>query len=137
MAGQEQLSMEFDIVTPEGKFFSGLISQVDIPGKNGYFGVLPNHIPLISTLSSGVLTINPDNSDSRKFYVSGGFAEVTPKRCAILASYVVDLASLTKEDVQKQLEALDFSISTTVDTDKLALLKSQKENLSGLIACLV
>lgn len=80
MAGK----LNFSLVSPEREVFSGLVDQVDAPGVEGDFGVLPGHAPFMTTLREGVVTIL-DGAVRRRFDVRGGFADVTPAGLTILA----------------------------------------------------
>ncbi len=80
MAGK----LSFSLVSPEREVFSGLVDQVDAPGVEGDFGVLPGHAPFMTTLREGVVTVI-DGATRRRFGVRGGFADVTPAGLTILA----------------------------------------------------
>jgi F-type H+-transporting ATPase subunit epsilon len=66
--------MKLEIITPEQIFFSGEVSSVTLPGKNGSFTVLGNHAPIISSLLPGKITYRADGQES-ELTVDGGFAE--------------------------------------------------------------
>ena len=59
--------------------------MVVVPGSEGDFGVLHGHAPLISTVRPGVIEVFQGNKVEQRFLVVGGFAEVTPERCTVLA----------------------------------------------------
>ena len=63
--------------------------MVVVPGSEGDFGVLHGHAPLISTVRPGVLEVFQGNKVEQRFLVVGGFAEVTPERCTVLADEAV------------------------------------------------
>ena len=88
MAGK----LSFSLVSPEREVFSGLVDQVDAPGVEGDFGVLPNHAPFITALREGVVTVI-DGSSRRLFEVHGGFADVTPAGLTILAEKASELTA--------------------------------------------
>ena len=77
-------SIDFQIVTPDRMIVRETVDEVQIPGAEGYFGVLPGHTPLLATLGSGPLWYR---KGQEKVYVtvSGGFAEVLPDRVTLLA----------------------------------------------------
>jgi F-type H+-transporting ATPase subunit epsilon len=77
--------MQLQLITPEKVFFTGEITQVNIPGTLGDFGVLPGHSPFVSTLRAGAVTIDLANGETRTINVTGGIAEVTPETCIVLA----------------------------------------------------
>ena len=88
MAGK----LNFSLVAPEREVFHGLVEQVDAPGVEGDFGVLPQHAPFMTALREGVVTVI-DGSSRRRFEVHGGFADVTPEGLTILAEQAVELAN--------------------------------------------
>lgn len=87
MAGK----LNFSLVAPEREVFAGLVDQVDAPGAEGDFGVLPQHAPFMTTLREGVVTVI-DGAARRRFQVRGGFADVTPAGLTILAEQAEELA---------------------------------------------
>ena len=87
MAALEGLptSLTLEIVTPEHSLVTENVDEVQVPGSEGYFGVLPGHTPFLATLAVGELWYR---KGGQRFYLSvaGGFAEVLPDRVTILAS---------------------------------------------------
>lgn len=88
MAGK----LNFSLVAPEREVFHGLVDQVDAPGVEGDFGVLPQHAPFMTALREGVITVI-DGATRRRFEVHGGFADVTPEGLTILAEQAQELAN--------------------------------------------
>ena len=76
--------LQLEIVTPEKKVVEARAEEVQIPGKNGYLGILPGHAPLITELSVGEI-IYRENSTQQRLAVAWGFAEVLPDKVTILA----------------------------------------------------
>jgi len=68
--------MKLEIITPEKIFFTGEVSSVTLPGKNGSFTVWENHAPLISSLAKGKISYKADDQES-EVNVDGGFIEVS------------------------------------------------------------
>ena len=68
--------MKLEIITPEKIFFTGEVSSVTLPGKNGSFTVWENHAPLISSLAKGKICFKADDQES-EVVVDGGFIEVS------------------------------------------------------------
>ncbi len=86
--------LHFDLVSPERLLISAEVDQVDVPGSEGGFGVLANHAPLMTTLKPGVLTIFNQGKPAEKFFVRGGFAEVTLQGLTVLAEEAMPMAEL-------------------------------------------
>lgn len=77
-------SIQLEIVTPDQALVREQVDEVQIPGADGYFGVLPGHTPLLASLQVGVLWYR---KGAEKFYMAlaFGFAEVLPDRVTVLA----------------------------------------------------
>jgi F-type H+-transporting ATPase subunit epsilon len=82
MALPKHFRLEF--VTPERAIVHEDVDEVEIPGEEGYFGVLPGHAPLLAALRTGVLWYRR-GTEKKYAFIDGGFAEVLPERVAILA----------------------------------------------------
>lgn len=96
-------TIELAVVTPEGEIFRGEVSEVTLPGYDGYFGVLPGHEPLILVLSTGRLEWKL-GQESGLAALSGGYAEILPDRVIVLA----DVGELALDiDVERANEARD------------------------------
>jgi F-type H+-transporting ATPase subunit epsilon len=76
--------LELEIVTPEHLVEKDTVEEIQIPGKNGYLGILPGHAPLITELGVGEITYKADGMDYH-VAVAWGFAEVLPDRVTVLA----------------------------------------------------
>jgi F-type H+-transporting ATPase subunit epsilon len=77
-------TIELQIVTPERHVLQESVQSVEIPGKEGYLGVLPGHAPLLTELGVGILGYRK-GSENRFLTVIGGYAEVLPDRVIVLA----------------------------------------------------
>jgi F-type H+-transporting ATPase subunit epsilon len=96
-------NIELQVVTPERHVLQETVKSVEIPGKEGYLGVLPGHAPLITELGIGILSYR-SNSDTRYLTVVDGYAEVLPDRVIVLA----EISERAEEiDVSRTRAALD------------------------------
>ncbi len=104
------------IVTPSSMAFEGEVRSVLAPGSDGYFEVLIGHVPMLTSLRPGILTIR--NDDGRKRYtVSGGFVEVLRTQVTVLAETIeevsaidVDRARQAEERARQRLESSEDSV---------------------------
>ena len=89
-------TLQLEIVTPERLVVRDTADEVQIPGKNGYLGILPGHAPLITELAVGEISYRKSN---QTFYlaVAWGFAEVLPEKVTILAETAVYLSQSALE----------------------------------------
>jgi F-type H+-transporting ATPase subunit epsilon len=98
--------VELELVSPERLLSREAVDMVVVPGAEGDFGVLPRHAPLISTLRPGVLRIYDGRSERERIFVSGGFAEVTPERCTVLAEQAVPVREIDRASLEAELKEL-------------------------------
>ncbi len=83
-------TLHFSLVSPERELYSGEVDQVDAPGTEGNFGVLPGHAPFMTTLKEGRVHVHVDRGEI-VFEVRGGFADVTPQGLTILAEHAEEV----------------------------------------------
>ena len=76
------------IMTPEKAVFEGSVEYVEVPGAEGYLGVLAHHAGLVTALAAGTLTVRKSDGAEEKVAVSGGFFEVSNNRASVLADAV-------------------------------------------------
>jgi F-type H+-transporting ATPase subunit epsilon len=89
----------FSLVLPERELVTTESDMVVVPGGEGDFGVLPGHIPMITTVRAGVVELYDDGKVTARYVVAGGFAEVTAERCAVLAEEAMPLAEVTADQL--------------------------------------
>ena len=110
----EQLSLE--IVTPYGPLVEEKVDEVALPGALGEMGILPGHLPLLSSLGTGVIRYNNKGKDKRLF-VSWGFVEVDDGGRVILLADTAEKAEEIDvdraEDARKRAEAALSDLSDT------------------------
>ena len=100
-------TISFDLVSPEQLIFNDKVGMIIIPGKEGDIGVLPGHSKLLTSLRPGRVIIYDVNKNILKsFFVSAGFAEINPEKCIVLAEEVLEMSSLNKVEIEKQLQEL-------------------------------
>jgi F-type H+-transporting ATPase subunit epsilon len=96
-----------EIVSPEKLLLSRSVDMVVIPASEGDMGVLGGHSSMIVTLRGGTISLYEGDQVTDRLFVSGGFAEVTPERCTVLASEVLPLADVSKAEGEKRLAAAE------------------------------
>jgi F-type H+-transporting ATPase subunit epsilon len=76
--------MQLEIITPEKKLYSGEVDMINVPGSDGFFGILNNHAALVSTLKEGEIKI-VENGNEKLFAIKGGVVEVNNNKVIVLA----------------------------------------------------
>jgi len=121
-------SFKFEIITPEKVIYSADVEHIKAPGENGYFGVKVNHIPFLTILKTGEITVK-SGKEIIFFATSGGFAEVTENKMTVMAETAeaanqinVDRAKQAKERALKRLK--EKSGDTNIPRARAALLRA-------------
>jgi F-type H+-transporting ATPase subunit epsilon len=115
------MPLKLEIVSPEKLLLSKDVDMVVIPASEGEIGVLPGHAPLIVMLQGGVLQLYEGATVTERFFIGGGFAEVTSDRCTVLADEAVPLAELIASDATAALQAAEQAYQTTPQIDPLQI----------------
>jgi len=103
-------TFHFDLVSPEKLLFSGEVDQVDVPGTEGYFGVLAGHAPMVSALRPGVMTVFV-NGQEQKMVVLGGFAEVSADgKLTVLADLADSVEEFDRDAIAQRIAAQEEKI---------------------------
>ncbi len=109
-------TLQLEIVTPERLVEKDTVQEVQVPGKNGYLGILPGHAPLISELGVGEITYK---ADGMPYYiaVAWGFVEVLPDKVTILAETAeraedidVERARKSKQRAEERLRSASAEV---------------------------
>jgi F-type H+-transporting ATPase subunit epsilon len=143
-------TFKLEIVTPDKKVVDTTAEEIQIPGKNGYLGVLPGHAPLITELAVGEISFREksgsssgSNSNEQRLAVAWGFAEVLPDKVTILAETAerpseidVGRARKAKERAEQLLSSGDTSVDVERALDALHRAETRLEvagkNSSGI-----
>ncbi|HEU0223738.1 MAG TPA: ATP synthase F1 subunit epsilon [Paracoccaceae bacterium] len=92
--------MQFELVSPERRLAAMEASAVTIPGIAGDLTAMPNHAPFLTTLRPGLLVVTASGGTT-EYFVSGGFAEISPEAVSILAEEAVERAAVTPELLER------------------------------------
>jgi F-type H+-transporting ATPase subunit epsilon len=129
-------TFHFDLVSPEKLLFASKVTQVDIPGAEGDFGVLAGHAPIVTTLRPGILVIHGEGGERLQVVVNGGFAEVGPAGLTVLADTAVPLDEFDLAVLAEAIKDTEEDVADTKDDwrrDKLARRLDQLRALAGAL----
>jgi F-type H+-transporting ATPase subunit epsilon len=141
MADAGAATLQLEVVTPTRLLVSERVTEVVAPGSEGYFGVLPDHVPFLTTLKAGTLTYWKGKAE-RRIAVSRGYAEVRGDRVSILADSAeaadeidVSRAERARERAERRIQewatgsdAIDFSRAQAALQRALARLQVAAKN---------
>lgn len=103
--------VSFQLVLPERLLASAEADMVTVPGGDGDFGVLPGHIPLVSTVRPGVIELYRNGRPDERYVVAGGFAEVTGERCTVLAEEAQPFADVSAQGLAERARRAEQAIA--------------------------
>lgn len=118
-------TIAFELVSPERLLLSEPVEMVVVPGEEGDFGVLPQHAPLIAMVRPGVIKVYQNNAVKERIFVAGGFAEVTPERCTVLAEEAERLDEIDRAAVEGQIRILREDLGMAQSEDERALIEGR------------
>ena len=136
MAESETGKVAFELVSPERLLVTQDADMVVVPGEEGDFGVLPGHALFMSSLRSGVVEIHDAGEITDRVFVAGGFAEVTPKRCTVLAEEAISLGDVDRGSADARLKDAEQAISDASDDDERAKAEAARDVALALIKAL-
>jgi len=111
--------ISFRLVMPERELVNIEADMVVVPGVEGDFGAMHGHAPLISIVRPGVLEVIQGSKVEQRFMVVGGFAEVTPERCTVLADEATPFEEVTAEQLAERERAAEVELSdAATDAEK-------------------
>ncbi len=114
--------LHFNLVSPERELASGDADQIDIPGTEGWIGVLPNHAPMMTTLAPGMIRVK-NGAEEKRIFVRGGFAEISPAGLTVLAEEAVPAEELDAAAVAQRIRDCEEDLAdadTGAETRRMA-----------------
>jgi len=111
------MPISLEIVSPEKLLLSRPVDMVVIPASEGDMGVLEGHTPMIVMLRGGTIDLYEGDRITDRLFVAGGFAEVTPERCTVLADEAQPVAELNRTDAERQLGEVEAAYEAAVKAD--------------------
>lgn len=94
----------FELVSPERLLLSEEVVEVVIPGTEGEMTVMADHAPTMTSIKPGVVTVVNAAGGREQFVVFGGFADILPDGCRVLAESATRVADLSREDLARRIE---------------------------------
>jgi F-type H+-transporting ATPase subunit epsilon len=104
-----------EIVSPDKLLLSQPVDMAVIPAAEGEMGVLEGHAPMIVLLRGGTIVLHEGGQPTARLFVSGGFAEITPERCTVLADEAIPVAEVSRAAADQRLVAAEQALAS-VDT---------------------
>jgi len=116
-------TLRLEIVTPEAKSYSEDVESVTLPGVEGEMGVFPQHVPLMTQIVSGEITVRKDGQD---YYlaVGEGFVEITAERVAVLTDMAIRAEQIDEAKAEEARKRAEARLSEHVDDEEAVRLNA-------------
>jgi F-type H+-transporting ATPase subunit epsilon len=124
--------LHFDLVSPERLLLSEGVDMVTVPGKEGDFGVLAGHAPVMTTLRPGVINVDDAGKPQVRIFVRGGFAEVTPKGLTILAENAIPVAELDEAKLNQEIANAEEDVADAKSDETRRIAQEMLDHLRQL-----
>lgn len=119
-------TLQLEIVTPERKLVNERAEEVNLPGRDGYLGVLPGHAPLITELGVGEISYRTGGTTQR-LAVAWGFAEVLPDKVTVLAETAERAGEIDLERARQARDRAQQAIANFRSPEELAAAQAALE----------
>lgn len=122
--------LKIEIVSPERLVLSETVVSVTVPGTEGYFTVMDDHAPFMTTLKPGFITVTKSGGAADVYFVKGGFADVSTSGLTILAEQSVPFTDFDHADLQAQIRAAEEELNRAATPEDKSY---AQEVVSGLL----
>lgn len=108
-------AFQFELVSPERLLVSEKIESVVIPATEGEMTIMANHAPVMTTIKPGVVTVNTAAGQQERYVVFGGFADILPAGCTLLAESAVSVKDLDRDDIARRVQEAKEDVADARD----------------------
>jgi F-type H+-transporting ATPase subunit epsilon len=108
-------AFKFELVSPERLLVSADVESVVIPGTEGEMTVMASHAPVMTTVKPGVVTVKPVSGAEERYVVFGGFADIVPAGCTLLAESATPAKDIDRALLARRIEAARADLSEAKD----------------------
>lgn len=115
------MPIDVEIVSPEKRLLARSVDMVVVPGSEGDLAAMLDHSPMIVLLRGGVVSLHDGNQVTDRFFVAGGFAEITGDRCTVLADTATPVGELSRQEGETRLRAAEDAYEKADKSDVPAL----------------
>jgi F-type H+-transporting ATPase subunit epsilon len=105
----------FELVSPERLLVSEAVESVVIPGTEGEMTVMALHAPVMTTVKPGVVTVKPVSGGEERYVVFGGFADILPSGCTLLAESAVAVKDIDRADLARRIQDAKEDVADATD----------------------
>lgn len=112
-------TLDLEVITPNGLIFKGNVQSVTVPGEEGEFGVLPEHVSLTTLLKAGVVDVVKENGTHESIVVNWGVVQVSNNSVSILVDGAVAIRGDNESDIAAALDEAKALINSVADSHSM------------------
>jgi F-type H+-transporting ATPase subunit epsilon len=124
--------LSFDLVSPERLLLSDDVDMVVVPSKEGDMGIMSGHAPIMTVLRPGVIDVEEGGQSKERYFVRGGFAEVTAEGLTLLAEHAVPLTDLSAEHLDGEIKNAEEDVEDAQTDEKRQMAQERLDHLREL-----
>ena len=117
------MTLKLAITTPHGQVYSRDVDMVTLPGREGEMGIYPMHVPLITLLGDGEI-IARRGAEEDHLLVTGGCAEITPNRVAILTVFATDAEAIDETKAEAARARAEARLKEKISPEEVLLVQA-------------
>lgn len=125
-------SFNFELVSPERLLLSESASEVIIPGADGEMTVMANHAPVMTNVKPGIVEVKSASGSSNRYVVFGGFADILPDACTVLAESAVHVDDIDREALEERIQNTREDLQDAKTDAEKSLIAERLDNLMTL-----
>ncbi|KUM24373.1 ATP synthase F0F1 subunit epsilon [Mesorhizobium loti] len=129
-------AFKFELVSPERLLVSEQVESVVIPGAEGEMTVMAHHAPVMTTIKPGVVTVKTAAGAEERYVVFGGFADILPSGCTLLAESATHVNDIDRADITRRIQEAREDAADAKDDESRAKAEqflSQLTTLEGAL----
>jgi len=129
-------NFNFELVSPERLLLSEMVTEVVIPATEGEMTVMANHAPTMTTIKPGIVSVRSGSGSKQDYVVFGGFADILPSGCTLLAESAVATGSIDREDLARRIQDAREDVADARDDQTRTKAEQYLSHLTTLEAAL-
>ena len=129
-------NFNFELVSPERLLLSEMVTEVVIPATEGEMTVMAHDAPTMTTIKPGIVSVRSSSGSKQDYVVFGGFADILPTGCTLLAESALPVEELNKDELTRRIEAAKQELEDVVHHEhksKLEHFIMEMTRLQGMV----
>lgn len=125
--------VKIDIVSPEYLILSAHVRSVIVPGAEGYLTVMGDHAPLMTVLKPGFVTVTETSGSVQRFFVAGGFADISNAGLTILAEEAKPAGEFGRSEIEARIAAAQQKLNAADDLEAKSVAQQELDTWKNLL----